>query len=268
LTYADNILNRIKPKDLIIRDLGYMITGVLGKITELKAFFISRYKIGTYIYDANTDQQINLVKQLKKLDRNKIKRFDTVVKLGSKEKVKVRIVALKLNEKQAAKRRDHAKRSRPKSTLSKEAIYLMSWNILLTNIESESLTAEQIYELYSLRWHIEIIFKNWKSNFEIDQLIQSSRGSNPVKPELLLYLSLSFMVLIYIPKLNHYHKIIFENHNRHLSPYKFAAFVINHLDLIFDDNQDYTLKLLLQYCCYDKRKDRKNIYEKIYGMTG
>jgi len=209
---------------------------------------------------------------LKKLDLHKIKRLDTVVKLGAKDKVKVRIVALKLNDQQAKKRRDHSKRSRhpkhPKFKISKEAMYLMSWNILITNIEEEVLTGEQIYELYSLRWHIEIIFKNWKSNFEIDQLIRSTRGANPVKPELLLYLCLSFMVLIYIPKLNHYHRIILENHNRHLSPYKFAAFLINNLECVFEDNQDYTIKLLLQFCCYDKRKDRKNIYEKVYGMVG
>jgi len=66
LTYADNILQRIKPNDLIIRDLGYLVTRVLGNIIDVGAFFISRYKIGTYIYHIDTGQQIDLI-QVNKL---------------------------------------------------------------------------------------------------------------------------------------------------------------------------------------------------------
>jgi len=270
LTYADNILERIQAHDLIIRDLGYIIIEVLGKINQLGAFFISRLKIDTCVFDEHSEQRIDLVKVLKKSDRNQIRRIDRKIKIGTKNKLTVRLVAIKLNEKQAQKRRNHAKKSRGKkkeSTISKAAMYLMSWNIFITNIEEEILTVEQVYELYSIRWHIEIIFKNWKSNFKLDSLINSCRSPNPVKPEILLYLFLSFIVLIYIPKLNHFQQVIFEKHQRHLSPYKFATFLMNNIEFIFEDDQEQILSLLLRFCCYDKRSDRLNLYEKIYGLA-
>ena len=97
--------------------------------------------------------------------------------------------------------------------------------------------------------------------------MNSCKGKNPVKPELLLYLCMSFMVMIYIPKLNYYHKLIFEKYQKHLSPYKFATFIANQFELLFSENEDEIINLILRYCCYDKRKDRLNLYEKIYGLA-
>ncbi|MBD2786774.1 transposase, partial [Xenorhabdus sp. 3] len=37
----------------------------------------------------------------------------------------------------------------------------------ITNIPSEYVSKEAIYDFYSLRWQIEIIFKTWKSIFRI-----------------------------------------------------------------------------------------------------
>jgi hypothetical protein len=268
-SFSKNILSRIKPKALIIRDLGYLAIQVFKDIINFDAFFISRFKTGMTLYDFKTEKGIDVIKYFKKLDRNKIKRLDLKVKIGSKEKLGVRIVAIKLTEKQTQeRRRKSVRRRRGDSTrISKNAKYLMSWNIFITNIEESILDVEQIYELYSLRWHIEIIFKNWKSNFKIVEIMNSCKGKNPVKPELLLYLCMSFMVMIYIPKLNYYHKLIFEKYQKHLSPYKFATFIANQFELLFSENEDEIINLMLRYCCYDKRKDRLNLYEKIYGLA-
>lgn len=269
LTFAKNILSRMKPKALIIRDLGYLVIEVLREIGDLNAFFISRFKTGMALYNFETEERIDFVKHLKKLDRSKIKKLDLKVNIGSKKKLGVRIIALKLTAKQAQQRRQKSTRRRrgDSTRISKEAKYLMSWNIFITNIGEDVLTAEQIYELYSLRWHIEIIFKNWKSNFKIVEIMNSFKGENPVKPELLLYLCMSFMVLIYIPKLNHYHQIIYEKYQKHLSPYKFAKFIANRFEFLFLQNEEKTINLLVRYCCYDQRKDRVNLYEKIYENT-
>lgn len=269
LTFAKNILSRIKPNALIIRDLGYLVIDVFREIAEANAFFISRFKTGMAVYDTATEQQIDFIKYLKKLDRNGFTQLDWEVKIGSKKKVSVRMVALKLTPQQIEeRRRKSTRRRRGDSTrITKEAKYLMSWNIFITNLKEDRVSAEQIYELYALRWHIEIIFKNWKSNFGIEEILNSFKGENPVKPELLLYLCMSFMVLIYIPKLNHYHKIIFEKHQKHLSPYKFASFIANQFELLFSGDEEKIINLLIKYCCYDKRQDRENLYEKIYGNT-
>jgi len=268
LTYAADIIARLQPKDLIIRDLGYAVIEVFRKINDLGAFFISRYKVGIHLFDSITEQKVDLVKELKKLDKKKIKSFDKKLKIGATEKEEVRVVALKLTPAQADQRRAQARKSRHKNVkITKEAMYLMTWNIFITNVEAEVLTTEEVYGLYTLRWHIEMIFKNWKSNLEIDQILQSCRGKNPVKPELLLFLCMAFLTIIYIPKLNHYRKIIWIKHKRHLSPFKFATYLTNEFESFFEQTEEQNLELLLKFCCYDRRKDRLNDYEKIYQLV-
>jgi len=51
LTFAGDIVGRIQPKDLIIRDLGCSVLEVFRKINALGAFFISRCKLGVSLYD-------------------------------------------------------------------------------------------------------------------------------------------------------------------------------------------------------------------------
>ena len=40
----------------------------------------------------------------------------------------------------------------------------------ISNAPSEKLSIENFRKLYSIRWQIELIFKNWKSNFSIDEV--------------------------------------------------------------------------------------------------
>lgn len=268
LTFSADILSRIQSNDLIIRDLGYSVIKTFKKINELGAFFISRYKLGGLLYDPVSEESFDLVKSLKELDKKKIKKLDRSLKMGGKEKYEFRLVALKLTPAQADQRRAQARKSRHKNVkITKQAAYLMSWNIFITNVKQRVLTIDEIYQLYTLRWHIEMIFKNWKSNFKVEQILQSCRGKNPIKPELLLFLCMAFMTIIYIPKLNHYRRIIWYQYQRHLSPFKFATYLTNELESFFENEEEQNIEILLKFCCYDKRKDRLNDYEKIYQVA-
>ncbi|MCC3688901.1 transposase [Bacillus cereus] len=42
-------------------------------------------------------------------------------------------------------------------------------NFYIIKIPLEHLPKEQVYDLYSLRWQMEFIFKTWKSFFRIHQ---------------------------------------------------------------------------------------------------
>ena len=44
------------------------------------------------------------------------------------------------------------------------------YNIFITNAPQELLKGNQIYQFYRLRWQIELLFKIWKSLFEIDKI--------------------------------------------------------------------------------------------------
>ena len=45
-----------------------------------------------------------------------------------------------------------------------------SINAYITNVSNDIITMNEVHELYSLRWQIEIIFKVWKSIFKINQV--------------------------------------------------------------------------------------------------
>ncbi len=52
-------------------------------------------------------------------------------------------------------------------TYSEKSKRLTGMNIYVTNTPLEWVPMEQIHDFYSLRWQIEIIFKTWKSLFQI-----------------------------------------------------------------------------------------------------
>ena len=110
-TYASQLLEIILPGDLILRDLGYWKKELFAKIDKAEAFFLSRLKLSVNVYNPEDDEKLNLYKYLKKQERNKIRTVDLPIKL-EKKGAEFRLVAFKLTEAQAQKRRRAAKKSR------------------------------------------------------------------------------------------------------------------------------------------------------------
>jgi Transposase DDE domain len=46
----------------------------------------------------------------------------------------------------------------------------LDWTILLTNVTAQQLSAQQLLEAYGCRWQIEVLFKSWKSHFQLGKL--------------------------------------------------------------------------------------------------
>ncbi|MBK9256809.1 MAG: transposase [Saprospiraceae bacterium] len=59
---------------------------------------------------------------------------------------------------------------------------LCNYNIFITNIPKEQLAAHKMFEIYSLRWSIELMFKEWKSIFDLNALMLSNKTPNPARP--------------------------------------------------------------------------------------
>jgi len=99
------------------------------------------------------------------------------VLLGARERLPVRLVALRLATPLAAQRRRRARANARRDRalrLSKAYLKLLDWTILLTNVTPEQLTAQQLLEAYACRWQIEVLFKSWKSHFQLGRLPTSS----------------------------------------------------------------------------------------------
>ena len=85
------------------------------------------------------------------------------VLLGARERLPVRLVALRLATPLAAQRRRRARANARRDRglrLSKAYLKLLDWTILLTNVTPEQLNAQQLLEAYACRWQIEVLFKS------------------------------------------------------------------------------------------------------------
>lgn len=165
------ILEVARAGDLVLRDLGYFVLENLRKMSNMGIFFISKFRPGTSIYEALSGEKIDLLAHLKKK-----KRLDMPVLLGSKEKVPLRLVAEKLPEEVARKKRQKAREDRNKKTNHSEEYYeLLGWVVFVTNVEDKTLSAEQVAEVYRIRWFIEIIFKAWKTHFNFTKMFEKQK---------------------------------------------------------------------------------------------
>ena len=264
-SFADDVLNSLQKGDLVVRDLGYWNIPVLDQIRSLGAYFLSRLHLTTGILSPENQLNIDLVNFLKQKERQGINHVDIPVLLSKKHRIPVRMVAIKLSDEQTQKRRRMSKDQRHKDIrISDKAFYLMSWNLFVTNVTSDIWDVRAVYHAYTLRWHIEMIFKGWKSKFNFNIFFKNCNGRNPVKPEIILLLMLTWLVLFYVQRFNEFAKLIWKNYQRILSPLRFADFFNLHFPLLTLLTNSIILPLLAYHCCYDKRKDRANHFEKTY----
>lgn len=162
---STDILSLLQPADLLIRDLGYFVLKVLEQIDLKGAFFLSRYRHGVLIFDAQSGQPLDLAAYLRPGQS-----FDRQVLLGE-NKIAVRLVAQPVGQALANQRRRQAKANRDRRlNPGKRKLYLLGWNIFVTNVPSTIWPAEALQPVYRLRWRIEIIFKAWKSHLGLRQL--------------------------------------------------------------------------------------------------
>jgi hypothetical protein len=161
---ARDLLALLRPGDLVLRDLGYFVSLVFEAIAAKGAFFLSRYKHGVKLFTLD-GQELNLVEELR--GRGQI---DQEVFL-SESKVRVRLVAQPVPQSVADERRRKAKASRERrSKPSREHLFLMGWNIFVTNVSAQQWPAKALFPIYRLRWRIEMIFKAWKSHLGLRQI--------------------------------------------------------------------------------------------------
>ncbi len=181
--YGSFCISDVKEKDLCIRDLGYFDMKDFKQIHNKKAYYISRIKLNTAVYTKNTSpneffngntkryseyQKMDLESIMNELEPGKTIEIESVY-CGRIEKLPVRLVCYKLTETQLKNRRKKQALVENKKgiILSQKSKRLSGLNVYITNVPPEIIPFNQIHNLYSLRWQIEILFKTWKSIFKI-----------------------------------------------------------------------------------------------------
>ncbi len=160
-----DILKVIHKGDLILRDLGYFVIESFQQIVNAGAYYLSRIRLDIEVRDPSTREKFDLLKKLKRLGN-----LDCEVLL-SDQKLRARLVAIKLPDEIAAERRRKAKNNRDKRRKpNAHRLELLGWAIFITNVPQNQCTGKEVAQIYGLRWRIETIFKAWKSHFRITEV--------------------------------------------------------------------------------------------------
>lgn len=264
--FASHILHILRAGDLVIRDLGYCVLWVFRLIGFLGGFFLSRYRFNTNIYDPDTGEQIDLIKKLRKANKNKQNTFELDILIGKKEQLPVRLIAIKVPQNIAQHRRRKASKNRnKKANHSKEYMEFLGWTIFITNVAPEVWTPQEMLQVYGFRWRIEIVFKAWKSQFKFEKLFKHKQKLSPPRAEITLCLLLIWITLFFVRLFNFFLSQVYQGKQKFVSILKFAKFFKDHFgQLISCPDWDFYIELVAKYCVYDKRKKIPNFCENLY----
>lgn len=182
------LLDEVKEGDLVIRDLGYFDVAAFQRIEELGASWISRLH-GTADVTVKGGQQIETL--LESTGENVI---DIEVRVTAKRH-RVRLVAIRLPEEIANRRRQQKKDKRFKNKTSprKRTLIREGWNLYLTNLTDIQCSPDELVRSYEQRWQIEIQFRALKQSTAMKRAME--RITNRHHLQALLYAAMIFATL-------------------------------------------------------------------------
>jgi hypothetical protein len=272
----DNIhyLKNFQPGDLCLEDLGYANHSHLEDIIEKQAYFLTRMKYSTAVYVIKDGQYycLDIDNLISKMKPGEI--IDRLVYLGKVNKVPVRMVLERVPDEVAAQKRRKLKtdKQNKRKAISKGRLAFCDVNAYITNAQEKLLQIHLIRSIYSLRWQIEIIFKTWKSTFNLDKVNRMSLQ----RFECLNYGTL--LQIIICTKLFNYYKTILWNSCRielsELKSMKYLQLIVSEIKIHLHSKAFFRIKKLLDdvlvtlksKCVKELRKGRQTpmmILEKL-----
>jgi Transposase DDE domain len=146
---------------LLLEDLGFFSGERLQAYVEQGAYVLSRVPAWTAFFDLR-GRRIDLLKELPKLSGDYL---DRQVRILHGCKLQVRLLAVRLPEEEAEKRRERVRREAKQRgrPVSQKKLELCEWNILVTNAPEGLLRLTEASVLRRVRWPIELGFKVFKS---------------------------------------------------------------------------------------------------------
>jgi len=154
---------------LLLCDLGYFVLTSLHHIAATGAYFVSRLNTKCALYKPMTQKRFDLLAHLRQSPDDQM---ELSLLVGLKIKLACRVLAVRLPPDVVAERRRKAKTNarRKGRTLSAEKLAWLEWNVYITNVPITMLTLRQAVLIYTLRWQIELLFRLWKSEAELDRI--------------------------------------------------------------------------------------------------
>lgn len=177
-------------KSLRLADLGFADASVFTALDNQDVYWLSRVEATARIREEGKASLPlrTFVEQL-----GPVAEWEGWVVIGTKQRVRARLLIRRVPQQVAEQRRRRLwQQARKKGkTPSAAALALADWTILMTNVPEELLTLEEALVLVKVRWQIELMFKLWKSEGQVDQW----RSSKPERILCEVYAKLLAMVI-------------------------------------------------------------------------
>ncbi len=158
---------KVEAGTLVIEDLGYFKLDDLERIGEQDAYWLSRYKLGTKVYDGDGNE-LDLSTWLPQKIGDKV---DCEIRLGQQKQLKCRLVAERVPQAIVQQRHERLRETarQNQKEVSEEALIMAQWTIYVTNVPVDLLSTQEVFIMGRYRWQIELLFKMWKSDLEVDK---------------------------------------------------------------------------------------------------
>jgi hypothetical protein len=176
---------------LTIFDLGYFCLKRFRSLSEARAYWISRLQHGTSVYAAD-GTPLDLLRYLREHGGSGL--VDMAILLGAEERLPCRMIAVRVPQEKANRRRQDAIEKAQKHGRAPSRGYLdmQSWNVFVTNCEADEFTWKEVIILYRARWQIELMFKLWKSH---NQLAAHKPGASAEQKLAIIYAKLIAIII-------------------------------------------------------------------------
>lgn len=155
---------------LVLRDLGYYSHEGFKEIMNKRAFFISKAKPKTALFDIH-GKRIDLPKIIRTMKKHGLKAVEKDLTVGLEGSFRARVIIAVVPDEVKNKRLKAVayKASNRNYTVQKEYKTWAGINVFVTNVKDEWLSFEKVMDIYRLRWQVELVFKTWKSYYKIDR---------------------------------------------------------------------------------------------------
>jgi hypothetical protein len=149
---------------LHISDLGFFDCNYFASLTRKGIFWLTRLPVRIHVRENAGDWQ-ELTGWLQALGRRDLSQWEGSLDVGKGTPVSARVMVLRCPpEESARRRRKLQERMRRKGqTAGDRQLTLCDWWVLATDVAKDKLPVKAAWDLYRLRWQIELVFKRWKS---------------------------------------------------------------------------------------------------------